>query len=200
MQVVGVVSGALVLGPVLNLLYQAYGIGESLPRADMNPAEALAAPQASLMKAVAQGVFERNLPWGMIGIGMAVAVAVIIIDQVLKARGSRYRAPVLAVAVGIYLPIELTLPLAVGGALASLAMRGSAGKPAGSKGLLLASGLIAGEALAGIALAIPFAAAQRTDIFVFVPDGFAGIAKILGALVFAAVAAWIYIMHRRTED
>ena len=200
MQVVGVVSGALVLGPVLNLLYQAYGIGVSLPRADMDPAAALAAPQASLMKAVAQGVFERNLPWGMIGIGMAVAVAVIVIDQVLKAAGSRYRAPVLAVAVGIYLPIELTFPLAVGGALASLALPRTGRKPAGSKGLLLASGLIAGEALAGIALAIPFAAAQRTDVFVFVPESFAGIARVFGVIVFLAVAAWLYIAHRRVEE
>ena len=162
MQVAGVASAAVVLAPVLTLLHTAYGfVGAAKP----GQTEPLAAPQAGLMASVAEGVFSQNLPWGMIGIGAAIAVVVILIDEVLKARNSDIRAPVLAVAVGIYLPFELSVPILVGGLLAHVADRVTANNAsAGQSGLLVASGLITGEALVGIGLAIPIAIAGRTDV------------------------------------
>jgi putative OPT family oligopeptide transporter len=133
-------------------------------------------------------------------IGVAVAVAIIILDQVLKARGSTFRTPVLAVAVGIYLPIELSTPIFVGGLVAFLAERALRNRgadatrveAAGRNGLLFASGLITGEALVGILLAIPFAAAQSTDVLRIAPEGFETIAQILGIAGFAFFTWWTY--------
>jgi putative OPT family oligopeptide transporter len=194
MQMIGVGVAAVTLAPVLSLLYRAYGLGTSLPRAGMDPAEALSAPQATLMHAVARGVFERDLEWGMIIIGMVVAILIIFADNVLKARGSAFRMPVLAVAVGIYLPLELTVPILLGGLLASAIQR-RAGTPS-TNGLLFASGLIAGEALMGILLAIPFAAAQSTDVIAMAPEGFEYWAGIIGVAALAGVVRRLYRVAR----
>ena len=159
MQGVGVLASAVVIAPVLSLILHAYGIGTIGP----NP---LAAPQASLMAAVTRGVFTRDLPWTMVGIGAGVAVSVILLDLWLEKRGSEFRTPVLAVAVGIYLPFELEVPILIGGLIAWAAGRvyrrsatapwGAAAKLEGERhGLLFAAGLITGEALLGILLAIP---------------------------------------------
>ena len=78
----------------------------------------LEAPQASLMANIATGVFEQNLPWGLILMGCLVAVATIVLDKVLENRGSGFRTPVLAVAVGIYLPFHLSTPIFAGGLIA----------------------------------------------------------------------------------
>src|SRR5690606_8555916 len=86
MQIVGVVAAGLVIAPILQLLFSAYGLGDVMPRPDMDPGEALKAPQATLMSSVAGGVFRQDLPWAMIGIGVTIAVAIIVLDQVLKAR------------------------------------------------------------------------------------------------------------------
>src|SRR5512135_3853931 len=119
MLAVGAASCALVMAPVLNLLLKAYGIG--VPTAE-HP-DPLIAPQATLMASVAKGMFGGHLPWGMISIGAAIGIAVIVWDQWLKQRGSEFRAPVLAVAVGIYLPLELSVPIFLGGLIAYLVER-----------------------------------------------------------------------------
>jgi putative OPT family oligopeptide transporter len=224
MQIVGVAAAAIVIAPVLQLLFQAYGLGDVFPREGMNPNDALQAPQATLMSSVAIGVMLRNLPWIMIGIGAAIAVAIIVADEMLKARGSSFRMPVLAVAVGIYLPIELSVPIFIGGLVAHLASRAladrdkSARAAAGRRGLLFASGLITGEALVGILLAIPFAASQSSDVLaaplyslaeIFGATGTAGVAdltlesvwpligKVLGVVAFAGFAVWLYKVASR---
>jgi len=185
MQMVGVAAAAVTLAPILSLLYNAYGLGGMLPRAGMDAAESLAAPQATLMVAVARGVFARQLEWGMIGIGAAVAVAIIILDETLKARGSAFRTPVLAVAVGIYLPVELSTPIVLGGIIAHIAKRSQ------WDGLLFSSGLIAGEALAGIALAIPFALFRSTDVLAVAPENWGVPGTVLGVLLMAGIAFWL---------
>lgn len=188
MQVIGVVAGAAAIGPILNLLYQAYGIGGRLPRPDMDPTAVLAAPQATLMQTVALGVFERRLPWDMILAGAALAVLVIAIDQLLRRRGSRFRMPVLAVAIGLYLPVELTLPILLGGIAAYVAAKATRSTVSKAPtGLLLASGLIAGEALAGIALAVPFALARDTNVLRIAGDGFTPYANVLAAIIVCGV-------------
>ncbi|MEE8116316.1 MAG: oligopeptide transporter, OPT family, partial [Gemmatimonadales bacterium] len=207
MQILGVVAAALVVAPVLQLLYTAYGMGDVFPRAGMDASEALKAPQATLMSSVANGVFTRDLPWAMIGIGVAIAIGIILVDKILEARGSKFRAPVLAVAVGIYLPLELSVPIFLGGAVAALAARTVAGRGAtreqqlcaGRNGLLFSSGLITGEALVGIMLAVPFAAAQSTDVIKLAPEGFDTIAAGLGLIGLASFVVWLYRVALRTE-
>ncbi|MBM4233065.1 MAG: oligopeptide transporter, OPT family [Gammaproteobacteria bacterium] len=168
MLAIGAASSALVMAPMLNLLEKAYGIGVPT-ETHSNP---LLAPQATLMASVAKGLFGGQLPWDMITIGAAIGVTIIIIDEILRARGSSFRTPVLAVAVGIYLPIELMTPIFLGGMLAFLADRHlrRAGRTeadlgrCGRKGLLFAAGMITGEALMGIAIAIPIVTSGSADV------------------------------------
>src|SRR5262249_13647638 len=101
MQVVGVVTGAVVLVPVLSLLQAKYGIGE--PTA--GHAHPLTAPQATLMASLTRSVFGAGLPWPLVGLGAAIGVIVILVDRRLEAQKSEFRLPVLGVALGIYLPL-----------------------------------------------------------------------------------------------
>ncbi len=204
MQMVGVVAAALVIAPVLQLLFAAYGLGDVFPREGMDASEALKAPQATLMSSVADGVFSRNLPWDMILIGVIIAIAIIAYDKVLESRGSTFRAPVLAVAVGIYLPLELTVPIFIGGVVAFLAERSVRARggseddlaSASRRGLLFSSGLITGEALIGILLAIPFAAYQDTNVLRLVPAGFEPVADALGVAGLIFFTLWLYRVAR----
>ena len=156
MQMIGVIAGALLIAPVLNLLLTSKGIGAPT----LAHPDPLTAPQATLMMSVASGIFGGNLPWDIIYIGGAIGIAIISIDQYLKKTGSKFRMPVLAVAVGLYLPFELDSSIFVGGVLAWLLDRAfnSSNKEtkdrAGNAGLLIASGLITGEALMGILIAL----------------------------------------------
>jgi len=198
MQGVGVISSVLVMAPILNLLLVAYGIG--VPTAEHpNP---LAAPQATLMQSVADGVFKGGLPWNMVIIGAAVGISIIVVDEVLKARGASFRAPVLAVAVGIYLPLELSVPICIGGLIAHYANRVNARRGVADAlrpGVLFAAGLITGEALLGILIAIPIAGG-KADLFA-VPDEF-HVGGIVGLMVVAAVAYGLFrvaVSHVRED-
>ncbi len=189
-QGIGVISAALVIAPTLSLLMEAYGIGVPT-EAHPNP---LAAPQATLMASVARGVFEGGLPIEMVGIGMAIAVAVIGLDLYLESRQSQFRTPVLALAVGIYLPLELSVPIFIGGLIAHTVRRqsvqaASTGESVGDNGLLFAAGLITGEALVGIGMAIPIVVYGRADILAFwgVYDG-----NLPGIALLALVAFLLY--------
>ncbi|MDR4470627.1 MAG: oligopeptide transporter, OPT family [Nitrospira sp.] len=155
MQVVGVLTGALVIVPVLSLLQAKYGIG---PPTSDHP-HPLIAPQATLMANFTRAVFGGNLPWSLVGLGMAIGILVIMVDRLQERRGSRLRLPVLAVALGIYLPLKLSAAIFLGGLLAVLASRKQVdGEPVSSqRGLLFSAGLITGEALMGIMLAMPIA-------------------------------------------
>jgi putative OPT family oligopeptide transporter len=155
MQVVGVATAAVVIVPVLVLLQAKYGIGE-VTAAHPHP---LSAPQAMLMASLAHGVFGGTLPWEFVALGAAIGIAVILVDGQLAARGSDFRMPVLAVALGMYLPLKLSAAIVAGGLVGALARR-RAGEPAAagsSRGLLFAAGLVTGEALMGILLAVPIA-------------------------------------------
>jgi len=205
MQIVGVLAAAVVIAPVLSLLFNAYGMGGVFPREGMSPDEMLSAPQATLMQSVAEGVFTRNLEWTMIIIGAVVAVMIIILDKILEAKGTEFRTPVLAVAVGIYLPIELTLPIFIGGMIAwyvgkkvsrRAEQHGEDVKEAQNKaernGLLFSSGLITGEALIGIILAVPFAIQESTDALRLVPETFEPYANWLGVIAALFFIVWLY--------
>lgn len=184
MQVVGVVSATFLLAPILNVLLTAYGIG---PATTEQP-DSLQAPQATLMASVAAGVLgDADLPWNMIGLGAVVGVLIISCDEVLKARKAGFRMPVLAVAVGIYLPVELAVPIFLGGLLSYLARRARGGEAARS-GSLLAAGLITGEALLGILVAVVIVATgNKAPLALPFSAG-----SWLGMLALAAVAVLLY--------
>ena len=148
MQVIGVISAALSLGLILMVLDGAYGI------ADVTRETSLDAPQATLMASVAEGVFEGNLEWTIICIGAIIGLLIILVDQYQLKRGSDFRVPILAVAIGMYLPIELTFPIFIGGMINHYANKISSQKGK-NNGLLIAAGLITGEALMAIFIAIP---------------------------------------------
>lgn len=158
MQVVGVTSAALVIAPILSLLHAKYGIGEAAP----DHPQPLTAPQATLMASLARGLFGEGLPWGLVALGGSIAFVVIALDRRQAARRSSVRFPVLAVGLGIYLPLKLSAAIFAGGLLAE-AVRKYGHRAPGSgtdSGLLRAAGLITGEALLGILLAFPIAASQ----------------------------------------
>ena len=148
MQVIGVVSAALSLGFILMVLDGAYGI------ADPDRGTSLNAPQAELMANVAKGVFEGGLEWALIFIGAIIGLLIILVDLNQARIGSDFRVPILAVAIGIYLPIELTFPIFIGGMINHYANKTSSQKGR-NNGLLMAAGLITGEALMAIFIAIP---------------------------------------------
>lgn len=199
MQMIGVVAAAVVIAPVLTLLHTAYGFG---PKTATQP-DALAAPQATLMKSVAQGVFGGNLPWTMISIGAGIGVAIIILDEILKRKGSSFRTPVLAVAIGIYLPFELDSAIMLGGILAWLVNKFlhqqsfkngkewhfEAKLNSDRAGLLFASGLITGEALVGILLAIPIAISGSGDVFKLLSNP---LGMWPGLIALLAICIWLY--------
>lgn len=112
--ILGSIVGAFAIAPVLNLLYQAYGFTGALPRASMDPSQALAAPQATLMTTIAQGIFSSTLEWNYIIFGIIVGIIAIIVDQLLKHNTKSLMLPPLAVGMGIYLPPTLEIPLVIG--------------------------------------------------------------------------------------
>jgi putative OPT family oligopeptide transporter len=194
MLAIGAFSCALIMAPVLNLLSQAYGIG---PPTAAHP-NSLAAPQATLMASVANGMFGGKLPWGMIAIGAGIGALVIAFDEWLKARGSRFRVPVLAAAIGIYLPLELMVPIFLGGLLSWFVERRK-GLHADDEegrdrihrpGTLFSAGLITGEALMGILIAIPIVASGRADVLAL-PSQFQ-FGQFVGLVVLVVVGWLLY--------
>ena len=177
MQLIGVLSAALVLGLVLDILHTAYTIGSP----------SLSAPQATLMKSVADGVFTGNLPWDFVYMGAGIAIIIILLDIRQERRASEFRIPVLAVAVGIYLPIELTVPIFIGGMINHMAKQSGSSPASEEKGLLLASGLITGETLMAILIAVPIFITGYKDWWPSFP-GFG----FLGIFSFIAIIYWIY--------
>jgi putative OPT family oligopeptide transporter len=161
MQVVGVVSGAAVIVPVLSLLQAKYGIGEA---SVLHP-HPLSAPQATLMANLARGVFGGNLPWHLVIMGGGIGLAIIVVDQRLAAKNRTFRLPVLGVALGMYLPLKLSATICLGGLLAELSHRRVGGHApilvGKESGLLVAAGLVTGEAIMGIVLAVPVALSSQ---------------------------------------
>ncbi len=192
---IGAFSCALIMAPVLTVLAEAYGIGA--PTAEHpNP---LSAPQATLMASVAKGLFGGELPWTIIIIGGVIGAAIIGVDEALKAKGSSFRVPVLAAAIGIYLPLELMVPIFLGGLIAYLVERrhgmvGTTDDAARDRihrpGTLFAAGLITGEALMGIAVGVAIYATGNRDVMV-VPEWLQQ-GEIVGLVVLAIVGWLLY--------
>ena len=202
MQGVGVISSAFVMMPVLWLLHKRYGIGVQV-NPDVTPLEA---PQASLMANIAQGVFDQNLPWNLIILGCLVAVAIIALDKYLEYRQSGFRTPVLAVAVGLYLPFHLVVPIFIGGLIAYATSKTWTlhSEKTNQMGLLYASGLITGEALIGILLALPLMIKEFTP-WKSIPTEFylfdtAPLGPWPGVVLLAGVIYLLYNVARKHQN
>lgn len=198
---IGVIVSCAVIAPVLDLLFQAYGMAGVYPRPGMNPANMLAAPQASLITAIITGIRTWNLNWFMIAIGGVIAVIVIIADEILK--HYHWRIPALAVGLGIYLPPFIMMPIILGSVI-NLLVKRKMGRPKlreeklkhqslQQRGILLACGLVAGSALMGVLLAVPFVIYGNSDVWALVSDTFRhSVGSVIGLLAFIAIGYWLY--------
>lgn len=181
---IGCVVGALVIAPVLNLLYEAYGFPGAMPRPGMDPAQALSAPQAVLMTTIAQGIFSSKLAWEYIYIGIGLGVVLVLIDQLLKRTTKNLVLPPLVVG-------------AILGYFLNRHLRKTAGAEAEAAGLrrgtLFASGLIVGESIVGVLLAglIVLSVSNGGDEnpLAMVGSDFADTAEMLGLAVFFGILA-----------
>jgi putative OPT family oligopeptide transporter len=192
--VFGVIFGALIIPPVLSLLNTAYGFAGT-PGSGSN---ALAAPQAALISALAQGVLGGNLNLRMIGNG-ALFGACVIAGDALLGRAGRMRLPPLAIGLGIYLPMSATLPVVAGAVIGYYydrwADRTARPEYAKRTGTLMATGMIVGESLFGVLYAGIVVVSGKGAPFALVGDQFATPALIAGAVTFSVLIALLY---RRT--
>jgi putative OPT family oligopeptide transporter len=190
---IGVLASAAVMAPVMNVLQFAYGIGEpSHPGV-----KALPAPQANLVRSVAEGMFGGTLPTGMIALGAVIGALIIMLDLYLKRRGSRWSAPVLAVAVGIYLPLDVSTPILAGGIVAELVDHwhrrhhvGLDHEPLKQNGMLFAAGLITGEALVGIFIAMCIWVRNNPDVLTVGFEAPGG--KWWAAAILLGICYWVF--------
>ena len=192
--VFGVIFGSLVIPPVLSLLNSAYGFAGS---AGAGP-KALAAPQAALISALAQGVLGGHLNLRMLGYGSLLGVFLIAVDALLG-RAGRMRLPPLAIGLGIYLPMGATLPVVIGAIAGYYYDRWAdrTARPAFAKrmGVLMATGMIVGESLFGVLYAGIVVVSGQNAPFALVGDGFETPALIGGAIIFLVL---IGLLYRRT--
>jgi putative OPT family oligopeptide transporter len=191
--VVGVIAGALIIPPVLDLVNHAYGF---LGAPGVNPAHALPAPQAGLISALAQGVIQHNINWSALAIGGLIGVGSIVVDEVLRRTVKGAALPPLAVGLGIYLPTVSTLMIVVGSIVGWMFNRRAARAPHGEAtqqlGVLLASGLIVGESLLGVIFAAAVAFSGRAAPIALVGDQFATASMWLGGAAFALIVWGLY--------
>ena len=156
---VGAIASSFLMAPILNLLIAGYGIaGTPTARAG-----ALAAPQAFLMAKVTQGVFHGGLPLGTIAAGAVLAAILGFSDRYLERTGSKWRTPIMPAAIGLYLPFGLSVAIFLGALAHSLF--GSQEEAESGPGILLAAGLVAGEALMGVASGAMVTAGIKLPIF-----------------------------------
>lgn len=211
--IIGVLVGAAVIPPILGVLATVYGF---VGQAGAGPA-ALAAPQAGLMTSLAQGVITGDLNWGLVGVGAAIGLGLILLDEGLRVLKWPRLAP-LAVGLGVYLPQDVTLMIVVGAVIGHLFDRYMDGRPNGEGGkrlgVLLASGLIVGESLVGVVLAFLAGALMKGGPldFIHVADPTTPLAIVgddfpwatafgLGGFAVVVLALYLYVIRqaRRTQ-
>ena len=191
--VIGVVAGAAIIPPILDLLNDAYGfVGAANAREN-----ALPAPQAGLISALAGGVIEKNVDWSLIRIGALIGVVMIAVDETLRRVTKGAHLSPLAVGLGIYLPTSSTLMVVVGAIAGYIFDRRAARapKPDSTKqlGVLLASGLIVGEGLVGVVIAALVAFSGENFPLGLVGDEFAGNAAVwIGGIAFVVSVFLLY--------
>ena len=190
------IAGSLVLPPVLQLLATSFGFAGA-PGAGPN---ALAAPQASLFAAIAQGVLGGSMRWDLIVMGAVIGAVVFAIDEGLRAAG-KPRFPPLAVAMGIYLPVTVVLPTVIGTVIGHFwnrwAQRTAHPEFTERLGVLLATGLVVGDSLWGLVFAGAVGVVGDPNRLALVGPGFAPYADWIGI---AALAAMLWLTYARTRQ
>ena len=202
--ILGVGIGAVVIAPILSLLYEAYGFVGTPLREGQDAASAMPAPQAALMTQIANGIVHSELPWRMVLIGAGLGVVLVAVETRLKRRDFTF--PALTVGIGMYLPLSVEMTIAIGGVLGWVAERrlrarvGTKGDKradtvvgvARRRGVLLASGFLVGESCVGVLLAGADLMAGHSAALAVVGKGFAPYATGLGLVVFLA-ALTVYL-------
>ena len=199
--IIGVIFGALVIPPILNLMNNAFGF-VGVPGAGEN---ALNAPQAALISGITKGIIGGDLDWSLIGRGAMIGVGAVIVDEVLKRTSNgKYSLPPLAVGMGMYLPMEVDLFVVVGATLGYLYNRWAKlqSNPAFAEriGTLMATGLIVGESLMGVVYAGLVAAAEKAG-----SDDSAAVLAVFGenpwaiplaVILFSGSIVYLYVWTR----
>ncbi|WP_406852414.1 oligopeptide transporter, OPT family [Brevundimonas sp. BH3] len=193
---VGVVAGSLVIPFVLDMMNQAFGF-EGGPPAIVEGAQTLAAPQATLISALAKGVISGDLRWDLIGLGGLIGVGIIILDLILRsATKDKVKLPPLAAGIGVYLPAYVTTMLVIGalcGWIYDKAIASTRFADVGRRmGVLLASGLIVGESLFGVFTAAVIVSTRNEAPFALIGEGGAWPAMWAGLVVFALMVFGLY--------
>jgi putative OPT family oligopeptide transporter len=187
----------VVIPPILDLLNHAYGFAGA-PSNHAIANTPLPAPQANLISALAKGVIEGQLDWGLIGVGVLVGAGLIAVDELLRLT-KRYSLPPLGVGIAIYLPSAVTTPIVIGALVGWLydkwVCRASnpARDAAKRMGILMASGLIVGESLFNVALAGLIVGTNKGEPLALVGDAFAGRGMVLGLVGSVVVVAALYV-------
>ncbi|ASQ45299.1 OPT family oligopeptide transporter [Legionella clemsonensis] len=198
MLLLGVVISSLVIPPVMQLLFDVYGIAGVMPHEGMDPGQTLPAPTAALMAAITEAVFRNTLPWTMMFVGAGIILLIIILNRVLQL--ARFiRLSILGVAIGMYLPLASSFPLFLGGMIAMVvqwrlnkrALAEEEKHYRRQKGVLIACGLVAGSALVDVLLAIPFSIFHTPDALTLVGRDWNNYGSILGVLSTLLLAGWI---------
>ncbi|MBN1684981.1 MAG: oligopeptide transporter, OPT family [Gammaproteobacteria bacterium] len=220
---IGVIPGALIIVPIMQLMFSAYGIAGIFPHPGMDPAQMLSAPQATLIAETTLGVLSGHIPWLMVFFGLGLGAVAIGINKFL------IPFPPMAFGLGMFLPPGISGPLVLGGLIAHLVDKRFRQKNAllaqqleeksltekqfnlkkknldqqqehtKRQGLLLSCGYIAGESISGIVLAIPFVIAGNDRILTIMPQNFTWIAHIAGMLTFMGLVYWMGILAFQPE-
>lgn len=202
--IVGVIVGALVIPLVLDLLNNSNGfVGGPPPTA--TGTKPLSAPQATLISALAKGVIEGGLRWDLIGIGAAVGVGIIVIDEILvRTSGGKRKLPPLAVGIGIYLPMAITTTVFAGAVIGAIYNKWVSGKPFGEVakrlGILLASGMIVGESLFGVFKAAVVAGSGKGDFLALIPEHSNWPAMLAAVVGLAGATYGLYVWTKKKAD
>lgn len=201
--IIGVAFGSLIIPPVLGLMQTAFGfVG-----AEGAGPDALAAPQAGLISSLAQGVFGGDLDWGMIGFGAAIGIAVIIVDEVLRRAVPGKSLPPLAVGMGMYLPMSVTLIIPIGAIIGTFYNKwadrtGGDVERKKRMGVLAATGMIVGESLWNVVFAGIVASSGNDGVMglPFIGDGFERWAQTLGVIVFVLALTGLYRWTQKVSE
>ncbi len=198
MLLIGVVVSSMVIPPVMQLLFNVYGIAGVMPHEGMDVSQSLPAPTAALLAAVTEAVFSHSLPWVMMLIGAVIILGVILCNRVFRLQ--RFvQLSILGMAIGMYLPLSSSFPLFLGGMIAKFVewrlhkkkLIQTEENQRKQIGTLIACGLVAGSALIDVFLAIPFSLLHSPDALRLVGIEWHNVTVFLGVISTLILAAWI---------
>ncbi|PJD94870.1 MAG: oligopeptide transporter, OPT family [Legionella sp.] len=204
MLLLGVVISSLVIPPVMQLLFDVYGIAGVMPHEGMDVTQSLPAPAAALMAAITEAVFRHTLPWNMMLIGVMVILAALLINKLLRLK-RWFNLSILGLAIGMYLPLSTSTPLFIGGIISFIIHKKliKENKSATEvthrkqKGALIACGMVAGAALMDVVLAIPFSLLHSPNALQLVGSSWDNMGIYLAVLTTLVLSWWI---RRRVGD